>query len=107
VATTSSSAPELQTRFNRLVQDWKRERTPYSSRPDEWAICWPYQRIIALGPTAIPLILEELRTNPDHWFWALNALTDEDPVPADKRGNFGEMVGAWIKWGERIGFIHS
>ena len=29
----------------------------------------------------VPLILAELEHEPDQWFWALEAITDEDPVP--------------------------
>lgn len=39
------------------------------------------QRIIGMGPVVVPLILEELRREPDHWFWALEMLTEDDPVP--------------------------
>jgi hypothetical protein len=28
----------------------------------------PYQQIIGMGPPAVPLILEELRREPDQWF---------------------------------------
>src|ERR1700676_3409375 len=93
----------FESRFRLLVQEWKSERDPYSSRPDEWAMCWPYQKIIAMGPRVVPLILAELRTNPDHWFWALSALTDEDPILPDKRGQFAEMTKAWLAWGEQHG----
>jgi hypothetical protein len=96
---------QLSSRFRRLVQEWKAERDPYSSRPDEWAMCWSYQKIIAMGPPVIPLILAELRTEPDHWFWALSALTEVDPVPPDKRGQFSEMTKAWLTWGEQHGGI--
>ena len=33
-----------------------------------------YQRIIGMGEDAIPLILNELDRQPDHWFWALHSL---------------------------------
>lgn len=95
-------------RFKRLVREWKAERSRHSSRPDEWAMCWPYQKIIAMGPAVVPLILEEMRHTPDHWFWALGALTDTDPVPAEKRGQFSEMTKAWLEWGNHhYGIVHS
>ena len=102
------SSKSLELRFKQLVQEWKHERNPFSSRPDEWAMCWSYQKIIAMGPRVIPLILTELRTDPDHWFWALSALADADPVPPSKRGQFSEMTQAWLNWGEQNGgFVHS
>ena len=71
-------------------------------------MCWPYQKIIAMGPSVVPLILEEMRNKPDHWFWALSALTDDDPVPPGKRGQFKEMIKAWLEWGKQNdGIIRS
>jgi len=62
-----------------------------------------YQQIIALGPPVIPLILRELRERPDHWFWALNAITGEDPVgPED---DFDQAVEAWLRWGRERGYL--
>jgi hypothetical protein len=62
----------------------------------------PYQKIIALGEAAIPLILDELVAEgdePDDWFWALNVIADHDPVPAVDQGIIVRMAEAWIRWG--------
>lgn len=45
----------------------------------EMAMHPAYQRIIGLGPEVAPLLLRELERQPDHWFWALKALTGADP----------------------------
>jgi hypothetical protein len=89
--------------FSTLAQRWKKERGPTSSTT-EMAMCPSYQRIIGLGPTGVPLILRELERTPDHWFWALKAITGEDPVPAASRGNVGEMARLWVEWGRRQGY---
>jgi hypothetical protein len=110
VAVSSASSgrnPTLSAKFNRLASEWRRERNPFSSNPMEWAMCPSYQKIIGIGPEAVPLLLEELRRRPDHWFWALHVLTEEDPVPAEHRGHFDTMVSAWIAWGESHEFISS
>lgn len=40
-----------------------------------------YQQIIGMGEKALPLILRDLRDRPTgHWFWALNAITGEEPT---------------------------
>ena len=97
----------LKAKFKRLVREWKEERNPYSSRPDEWAMCWPYQKIIAMGPAVVPLILEEMRNKPDHWFWAL-APTDTTQSRLTKRGQFKEMIKALAKMGKQNdGIIRS
>jgi hypothetical protein len=41
---------------------------------------------IGMGWSAVPLILEEMRREPDQWFWALEAITEENPVPAEALG---------------------
>jgi hypothetical protein len=66
----------------------------------------PYQRIIGMGSPAVPLILEELRREPDQWFWALEAITEENPVPPEAAGKVREMARAWIDWGQRQGFLN-
>ena len=39
-----------------------------------------YQQIISKGEGIVPLILEELKERPSHWFWALEMITNENPV---------------------------
>jgi len=56
---------------------------------------------------AVPLILRDLHMkaeDPDHWFWALQALTGDDPVPEDARGDMRQMAAAWLDWGHRSGY---
>ena len=50
-----------------------------------------------MGRPAVPLILDELRREPGQWFWALEAITDENPVPPDAMGKVREMARAWIE----------
>jgi hypothetical protein len=69
------------------------------------ALLRPYQRIIGMGAPVVPLILEELRREPDQWFWALEAITGENPVPAGSAGKVREMAAAWLEWGKRHGLI--
>lgn len=69
------------------------------------AMLKPYQQIIGMGQAALPLILAELAREPDHWFWALEAITQEDPVPAEARGKVPEMADAWLAWGKQKGIV--
>lgn len=87
--------------FQQLVEQWHRERGA-SSSPVYMAMCPAYQQIIAMGKPAIVLILKQLELegdDPDHWFWALNYLTNADPVSPHERGNMKKMSAAWIRWG--------
>jgi len=57
-----------------------------------------------MGDAALPLIFQELRREPDHWFWALKAITGEDPVAESDRGRLDKMTTAWLKWAEQNGY---
>jgi hypothetical protein len=50
------------------------------------------------------LIMRELESSPDHWFWALHAITGADPVPESSRGVMRDMVKAWLDWGAQNGY---
>lgn len=63
------------------------------------------QRIIGIGPQAIPLILEELQREPDQWFWALQAITGENPVVVQDQGDMPKMTQKWLEWGRKTGWI--
>ncbi|HWE37415.1 MAG TPA: hypothetical protein VG406_12675 [Isosphaeraceae bacterium] len=91
-------------RFRRLAAEWK-EQSRSLLNSAQMAMLRPYQRIIGMGPPVVPLILEELRRGPDHWFWALEAITEQDPVPPDAMGKVRLMAEAWMRWGEQQGLI--
>ena len=95
---------ELRRRFESLAAQWK-EETRYLSSTTDIATNGAYQRIIGMGMPAVPLILEDLRHQPYHWFWALSAITGEDPVPQSLRGRVREMADVWIAWGAEKGLI--
>jgi hypothetical protein len=55
-----------------------------------------YQHIIGLGPAAVPLIIERLRDEADHWFWALKAIVGEDKAAGAT--TVKEAARRWIEW---------
>jgi hypothetical protein len=91
-------------RFRRLAAEWK-QQSGYMSNSHKMAMLRPYQAIIGMGLPVVPLILEELRRQPDHWFWALESITDENPIPEEARGYVDRMADAWVAWGKREGII--
>jgi hypothetical protein len=93
---------DLDEPFRALAAQWYQETGPLSSITKQ-AMHPAYQRIIAMGPRVIPLILKELQVRPAHWFWALNALTGVDP--AREQTTFKGAVEAWLKWGYKQGYI--
>lgn len=90
-------------KFYALAATWRNETEPLSSIT-EMAMNSAYQQIIGMGPAVIPFILRELEIRPDHWFWALRALTGIDPVQPSERGQVKKMAEAWLRWGEEQGY---
>ena len=93
----------ISSRFCALAEQWKAEtiRIPSINRK----MMHPaYQQIIGLGEAAIPFILEDLDKQPEHWFWALRAITGDNPVEEKYQGNIGIMTEAWLNWGREKGY---
>jgi hypothetical protein len=93
-------------RFRRLADEWK-EQSRFLSNTMQSAMLKPYQRIIGMGWDAVPFILEELEREPRQWFWALEAITEENPVPPEAAGKLLPMAQAWIDWGKQHGFLST
>jgi hypothetical protein len=91
--------------FLQLVDRWRAE-TRFSSSSREIVFHPAYQRIIGLGPEVVPLILQRLKQRPEHWFWALTALTGaSDVVPPNERGDLAAMTARWLAWGRQRGLV--
>jgi hypothetical protein len=88
--------------FRRLAAEWK-SQAEFLASPTAIANLPAYQAILAMGSAAVPLILGELRREPDHWFVALKRITGEDPVPQEARGDLDRMADAWLDWGRAHG----
>jgi hypothetical protein len=96
--------PKVDDVFRKLVAEWKAAVAPLSSTTAR--VNHPaYQKIIALGQAAIPLLLRELQEQPNHWFAALRALTGADPVEPSDRGKVGPMADAWLRWGKTNAYL--
>jgi len=84
-------------RFHNLRLQWEND-IQFLSSTNEICMHPAYQQMIGMGKEAIPLIIEELSIKPNHWFWALKAITGQDPVPISKRGRIKEMTKEWVTW---------
>lgn len=93
-------------RFGFLAHQWRSE-TQWLSSTTEIAMHPAYQAIIGMGPEVLPLILEDLRRNSGQWFWALKAISNEDPVVPSDRGCIAQMKRAWLRWGEVKGLVRA
>lgn len=102
VVIAPSVKPSVKKRFRMLVMRWKAE-TETLSDPVAMFMTPTYLEIIGLGPAAIPMLLDELANEPDHWFVALRAISGKDPVPPAHRGHISAMTTHWLNWGKRQG----
>ena len=91
---------DVRPRFVELCSRWK-EETSFVSSMTERAMHPAYQQIIGLGHEVLPLIFEQLESDPDHWFWALEAITGESPVPEEHAGDLERMRDDWLLWAKR------
>lgn len=95
---------EIAVRFKTLAERW-REDTHLASSVSGIFLHPAYQEIIGLGPAALPLILDDLARTRVDWFWALRAISGENPVPPEERGQIGRMTERWLEWGHRNGYL--
>jgi hypothetical protein len=103
-ATETYEQSTRQFEFDRLADEWKSD-TEDESSPTRIAMHPAYQRIIGMGPLALPWILIDLEATHADWFWALHAITGEDPVAPEDRGYVDRMTRSWVQWGMRNGII--
>lgn len=85
-----------------LIAQWQRE-TEHLSSLKQMCLHPAYQRIIGLGLPVVPYLLRELEQSPDHWFWALRAITDADP--GRDTDTFEDARQAWLTWGKEKRYL--
>jgi hypothetical protein len=105
--TLPASSAEEAARFATLAAEWRAATGMHSSAARR-AQHLAYQRIIGMGEGAVSLILGELRDRgPDDWFWALNAITGENPITPEIAGDMRKMTEAWLQWGKTAGYLND
>jgi len=95
---------QLRQDFSALAEQWRRD-TVHLSQIFQKVAHPAYFRIMGLGERVVPLLLEALRDRPAHWFVALKATTNVDPVPSG--ANPSQAREAWLEWGRKQGFLIS
>ena len=96
----------LRNKFLELAEQWRNETGHFSNMLYRF-MNKNYQQIIALGPSAIPILLHELEEKPDHWFWALEMIADVNPVKQDHAGRIDLMARDWLEWGKRMRYLEA
>uniref|UniRef100_UPI0025F0A497 hypothetical protein n=1 Tax=Microcoleus sp. bin38.metabat.b11b12b14.051 TaxID=2742709 RepID=UPI0025F0A497 len=99
----SRQQTELATTFYQLVEQWKTETRGISST-EQLSLHPAYQQIIGMGPDVIPLLLREIEKKSGRWFWALKAISREEPVTPEQQGKTKETIAAWLNWGREKGY---
>lgn len=92
----------LEGRFEGLADRWESE-TAFESIVTRKAMDPSYQRIIGMGGQVVPLILRRLQHEPRQWFWALTAITGEDPALGQT--SIASASEAWLSWGRERGLV--
>jgi hypothetical protein len=103
VSTDLLKQVEIENTFMKLADQWRRETRGVSST-NQMSMHPAYQQIIGMGEAVVPLLLRELERKSGQWFWALKAITREDPVPPKFRGRTKEMIRLWLDWGRQKGY---
>jgi hypothetical protein len=98
------AANNVASEFRKHAKKWKRETFHLSSPTDKY-LHPSYARVIGLGRDVIPHILRELVTSPDDWFYALRAISGENPVTASAAGDMHKMTALWMAWGKARGIV--
>ncbi len=78
-----------------------KEQTRFSSSLSDRFENLHYQKIIALGKEVVPVLIHELETRPDHWFYALFCITHENPISDEHAGDLLAMTADWLEWWNR------
>lgn len=102
-STHRTEQAEIEKTFLRLADQWRRDTRGVSST-NELSMHPAYQQIIGMGDAVVPLLLRELERKSGQWFWALKAITREDPVPLESKGRTKEMIKFWLEWGREKGY---
>jgi GAF domain-containing protein len=99
-----SISQKNEARFNALAAKWKVD-TQTSLLMTQKCTDPSYQRIIGMGQQILPLLLNKIsEPSGEDWFWALSAITDENPIKLEHRGIIDKITEDWIKWGRSQGY---
>ncbi|MFH1114533.1 MAG: hypothetical protein V1792_11480 [Pseudomonadota bacterium] len=92
--------------FERLAEQWRNE-VMFLSDTEERITHPAYERIISMGRAIVPLLLRRVQEAHEHWFYALERITGEDPVDPEDVGNVENISRAWVEWGRSRGLLHQ
>jgi hypothetical protein len=92
----------LESKFRESAEAWRRETRILSSVQAK-IYNTHYQRIIGMGPAALPFIFSELRARGGYWYWALECITGDNPAAESDR--ISHAKAAWLEYAVQRGYI--
>jgi hypothetical protein len=95
-----SSHGDYITAFYQFLHKWVSETT-FESNLDTITSHGAYRAIVAMGPRAVPLIVDELKIKPSLLVYAMEDITGERPYAPNMQGNIRAMSDHWVLWAER------
>jgi hypothetical protein len=99
------TSAELERKFTTLAAQWRNE-TAHISSITKQVMNFNYQRIIGMGPAVLPILFRELERKPNYWFWALEAITGENPTRPEDIGDIQKMAESWLDWARSRGYLN-
>lgn len=96
------TAADYITKFYANLSKWKSE-TYFVSSPRKLVEHDFFKKIVRMGDSAVPLILDEIKRRPSMIILALEKITGETVVSQADKGNVKAMTDAWLLWGKRVG----
>ena len=60
-----------------------------------------------MGHSVIPFLLEDMQKHKTHWFYALQIITNHNPIQEKNKGNINGMIEDWISWGVKHQYIQD
>ena len=88
---------DLKIKFNDLKTKWYDE-TKFVSDPNEIYNNQYYQKIISLGESVVPILMEDIDSQTGDWFHALKEITGVNPIKEGNGGYVPKMIEDWKNW---------
>jgi len=99
---SSRVAAEQAVTIRALIAQW-REETKFTSSVEDIIFHPAYQRVMAKGKAALNCIFQDLEQNGGFWFWALQNITEQDPVLPEHCIKAAKE--AWLAWGREHQYL--
>jgi len=88
--------------FKTLLAEWNRQMKQCSC-PENVYLCPAYRSIVAMGASAIPLVLNELKNNRGDWLYTLRLLARENVAAGIF--DYQQARTIWLNWGYKNKYI--